>query len=228
MWKKHIFAKLVVAMILFVTLASAIPMLLLRTSNPSTTAFMDRFEASAGRRGVYQWVDWEDISQNLALAVMAAEDQRFPTHFGLDVEEIRDALRANEKRSSPRGASTITQQTIKNLFLTPDRSYYRKAAEAYLALWMELVIPKQRILEIYMNIAQLGPRELGAAAASQRHFSVSPANLTPRQAALLAASLPTPSVSSPGRPSDYLNGRADFLLDQMQRLERQNYMEKLR
>jgi monofunctional biosynthetic peptidoglycan transglycosylase len=207
--------------------ASALPMIALRFFDPPTTAFMIRFEQSSGRRGLYQWVDWDDISPDLPLAVMAAEDQRFPKHFGLDLEQIRDALQANERRVTPRGASTITQQTIKNLFLSPNRSYTRKAAEAYMALWMELLIPKQRILEIYLNIAQLGPREFGAEAASNRHFGIPAAALSARQAALMAASLPTPSVSSPGKPSEYLNGRATFLLDQMWRLEQQDYLGQL-
>ena len=202
-------------------------MLALRLFNPPTSAFMERFERSSGRSGVYLWVDWEDISPQLPLAVMAAEDQRFPKHFGIDLEQIRDALQANENRATPRGASTITQQTIKNLFLTPDRSYMRKATEAWLAIWMELLVPKKRILEIYLNVAQLGPREFGAEAASRRHFGITAASLSARQSALLAASLPTPSVSSPGEPSEYLFGRADFLLDQMWRLEQQDYLGQI-
>ena len=129
-------ARLVVVMTVILVTLSALPMLVLRVADPPTTSFMSRFEESAGRPGEYQWVDWEDISPHLPLAVMAAEDQRFPKHFGLDLEQIMDAIRANENRATPRGASTITQQTIKNLFLTSDRSYLRKGAEAYLSQGM--------------------------------------------------------------------------------------------
>lgn len=217
----------ILALVVILTLASALPMIVLRFVDPPTTAFMLRFAESSGRPGEYQWVGCEDISPQLPLAVMAAEDQLFPQHFGLDLEQIMDALQANENRATPRGASTITQQTIKNLFLSPERSYLRKGAEAYLSLWMELLVPKKRILEIYLNIAQLGPRQFGALAASERHFGVSARELSPRQAALLAASLPTPSVSSPGKPSEYLEARADFLLDQMWRLEQQDYLGQI-
>jgi monofunctional biosynthetic peptidoglycan transglycosylase len=223
----RILARAVLMAVMLLVLISALPMIALRIVDPPTTAFMIRFEESSGRPGKYQWADWEDISPQLPLAVMAAEDQRFPKHFGLDLEQIMDAIQANESRTTPRGASTITQQTIKNLFLSPERSYLRKGTEAYLALWMELLIPKKRILEIYLNIAQLGPREFGAEAASGRHFGIPARALSPRQAALLAASLPTPSVSSPGRPSEYLEGRADFLLGQMWRLEQQDYLGQI-
>ena len=154
----------------------------------------------------------ENISESLQLAVMASEDQKFPFHHGLDILQIRNALAANETRSRPLGASTITQQTVKNLFLWSGQSYFRKGVEAWLAVWMELFLPKYRILEIYLNIAQWGPTHYGALVAANRYFNVSASQLTEQQASLLAVALPSPGLSNPANPSKYLKDLAINLI----------------
>jgi monofunctional biosynthetic peptidoglycan transglycosylase len=138
--------------------------------------------------------------------VVAAEDQKFPTHFGFDFQSISEALEENRERS--RGASTITQQVAKNLFLWSGHSYARKLIEAWFAALIELCWPKQRILEVYLNIAEFGPGIYGAEAASQAFFGKPARLLNTYQSALLAAVLPNPRQMSAARPSSYVNGRA--------------------
>ena len=148
------------------------------------------------------------------------QDQQFPNHFGFDLKQIKlviEQLREGDKGIS-RGASTITQQTVKNMFLWPQKSFLRKGLEAWLSLWMELIIPKKRILELYINFAQFGKSVFGIGAASQHYFGIEAKNLNPEQSALIAASLPTPSRSNPAKPSEYLKERAAFILDQMPRV----------
>ncbi len=204
-------------LIVLVILLSALPMVVLRYYNPPTSAFIELNKHNHNTNIQHQWVDFDNISLYFPNAIVASEDQDFPNHFGFDLKQIRAALEES-KDGSPRGASTITQQTVKNLFLWPERSYVRKGLEAWLALWMELIIPKQRILELYMNFAQFGRSVFGVGAASQYYFQIEPSQLSPEQSALIAASLPTPSRSNPAKPSDYLKERADFILDQMPRI----------
>ena len=154
--------------------------LLLRWVPPPTTAFMlaDDHEYIA-----WQWVPMERISPRAALAVVAAEDQKFPHHWGFDFRSMLNAARTHRDRERPRGASTITQQTAKNLFLWQGGGLFRKAIEAWIALNMELMWPKGRILEMYLNIAELGPGVYGVEAASRRYYGVPAARLQPWQAA---------------------------------------------
>ena len=141
------------------------------------------------------------ISPNLQLAVIVAEDGRFCTHQGIDLAEIQGAIEDAESLEYVRGGSTITQQLAKNLFLWSGRSFVRKALEVPLALWIDLVLSKRRILEIYLNIAEMGPQgEFGAEAGARRAFGRSARDLSPYQAALLAASLPNPVTRNAGRP----------------------------
>lgn len=141
------------------------------------------------------------ISPALALSVIVAEDGRFCSHYGIDLAEIRDAIEDAESLDDVRGGSTITQQVAKNLFLWPGRSFVRKALEAPLALWIDLVLSKRRILEIYLNIAEWGPDgEFGAEAGARRAFGRSARDLSRYQAALLAASLPNPSTRNARTP----------------------------
>ena len=204
--------------------SSATPMVLLRYVNPPTSSFILQNETASGRQASREWQALENISESLQLAVMASEDQRFPFHYGLDLVQIQNALVANEARSRPLGASTITQQTIKNLFLWGKQSYLRKGIEAWLSVWMELFLPKYRILEIYLNIAQWGPTHYGAHIASNRYFDLDASLLNDQQAALLAAALPSPSRSNPGQPTNYLQARANALLDDIKRLRQQGYI----
>lgn len=192
-------------------------MVVLRYYDPPTSMFIELNKQRHNKDIKHQWRDIEDISAYFPVAVIASEDQQFPTHFGFDLKQIRLVLE-DRKNGLSRGASTITQQTIKNLFLWPDRSLVRKGIEAWLSLWMELIVPKKRILELYVNFAQFGKSVFGVGAASEYYFNIPASELTPRQSALIAASLPTPSRSNPAKPSDYLKERAAFIQDQMPRI----------
>jgi len=202
---------------LFICFISALPMIALRFIDPPTSSFIELNKLNHNRDIKHEWLPLEKISAYFPVAVIASEDQQFPHHFGFDVKQIRLVLE-NRENGLSRGASTITQQTIKNLFLWPDRSLVRKGIEAWLALWMELIVPKKRILELYVNFAQFGKSVFGVGAASQYYFKIPASQLTPHQSALIAASLPTPSRSNPAKPSDYLNERAAFIEDQMPRI----------
>jgi monofunctional biosynthetic peptidoglycan transglycosylase len=163
----------------------------------------------------YRWVDREAISPHLKLAVVLAEDQRFLLHSGFDTKSIRKALREREQ-GRVRGASTITQQVAKNLFLWPGQSYLRKGVEAWLTFWIEALWSKQRTLEVYLNVAQFGPCLFGVGAASERFFDVAPADLTPEQAALLATVLPNPLKLRAHNPGPYARERRDEILGLME------------
>ena len=170
---------------------------------------------------------YEQISPNMLIAAIAAEDQKFPIHNGFDVDAISTALRDAESGASLRGASTITQQVAKNLFLWPGRSFVRKGLEAWLTLLIELMWDKQRILEMYLNIAQFSDRTFGVAAASQQFFQVSAQDLTPAEAALLAAVLPGPELYSLEAPSWEVIDRQGWILTQMNQLGGTAYLQQL-
>jgi len=215
--KGGLLKRLIFRFVILLLLLSFLPMIALRYFDPPTSAFIELNKLNHNTNIQQAWVDFDQVSLYFPNAIIASEDQEFPNHYGLDLKQIRTALKES-KDGQPRGASTITQQTVKNLFLWPDRSYLRKGLEAWLAICMDLVIPKKRILELYMNFAQFGRSVFGVGAASQYYFEIPASELTPRQSALLAASLPTPSRSNPAEPSDYLAERANFILDQMPRI----------
>jgi monofunctional biosynthetic peptidoglycan transglycosylase len=173
---------------------------------PPTSAFMLRDALERGKAPAWRWVPLSRISPQLAIAVVAAEDQRFPEHNGFDFRAIERAL--GESRRQPRGASTISQQVAKNLFLWPGRSFVRKALEAWLTVFIEALWPKRRILEVYLNTAEFGRGVFGASAASERYFAKPASHLGLAEASLLAAALPSPKRSSVTEPSDYLLRRA--------------------
>ncbi len=170
---------------------------------PPTTAMMLRRtvqRAIAGQKPIYprrDVVKRSEISPQLRRAVLAAEDDRFYLHWGLDVVEIKKAIDRAERGGRLRGASTITQQVAKNIFLWEGRSFVRKGLEAYLTLVLELTLPKERILDLYLNLAEWGDGVFGAEMAARRHFGVSAARLNAEQAARLAAILPAPRRWSP-------------------------------
>ena len=199
---------------LIICFLSALPMVVLRYYDPPTSSFIELNKMRNNPNIKHQWLALDDISLYFPNAVIASEDQQFPNHFGFDLKQIRQVIEEGEQR----GASTITQQTVKNLFLWPERSFLRKGVEAWLAIWMELILPKKRILELYVNFAQFGKSVFGIGAASQHYFGIPAINLTPEQSALIAASLPTPSRSNPAKPSKYLRERAEFIMDQMPRI----------
>lgn len=165
-----------------------------------------------GQRVERTYVPLERMGPYLPTLVLIAEDGRFCSHHGVDFQEIQDQLdTAEEDGGEMRGVSTITQQTVKNLFLWPGRSYVRKALEIPLALWFDLILSKRRIMEIYLNIAELGPNgEFGAQAGARRAFDKPAATLTQHQAALLAASLPNPVTRDAKKPGPGLTRLADL------------------
>jgi len=206
-------------------LASLLLVLPLRWLAPPTTAFMLQSDPDPARH--HDWVDWEDISPHIAIAVVAAEDQKFPEHFGFDVGAIRSAIAHNKERELPLGASTISQQVAKNLYLWPGRSLVRKAIEAYLTVLIEVAWPKQRILEIYLNVAELGPGVFGVGAASELYLDKPAVAVDPDEAALLAAVLPNPHLMSVARPSTYVIDRADEIREQVRALGATAYLHDL-
>lgn len=165
-----------------------------------------------------QWRDFEHISPQLALAVVASEDQRFPEHHGFDFRQIRQALREAERGGRMRGASTITQQVAKNLFLWNGRSWVRKGLETWFTVLLELTWSKQRILEVYLNLAEFGPGIYGAEAAAQVFFHKDAARLTRAEAARLAAVLPNPKRLSAASPGAYVLRRQGEIEVQMRAL----------
>jgi monofunctional biosynthetic peptidoglycan transglycosylase len=189
---------------------------------PQATALMHVRADEAAARGEaweprYQWTPLDRISRNLEAAVLAAEDTRFYEHHGFDIEQIRSAIEAREGGARLRGASTISQQTVKNLYLSPRRDLLRKGREAALTAWMELWLPKRRILEIYLNVVELGPGVFGAEAASRLYFDRPAVRLTPSQAALLAATLTAPLHRNPAAPTPGLRRRQRLVLARMDR-----------
>ena len=218
----------VVALILVITSA---PTLCLRWVQPGTSSFMLQRRMQAflhndhSFRLRYKWVDWRNISQWVPIAVVAAEDQKFPEHLGFDTEAIAQAL--SEDRKQTRGASTITQQVAKNLFLWPGRSFIRKGLEAYFTMLIELLWPKRRILEVYLNIAEFGVGVFGVAAASDTFFGMQPSQLGPEEAALLAAVLPNPRRLRIQAPSAYVMERSLWIQEQVRMLGGLSYLKAL-
>ncbi|MEO9699922.1 monofunctional biosynthetic peptidoglycan transglycosylase [Marinobacter alexandrii] len=199
--------------------------ILLRFVNPPTSSFMLGHRLSLPDQALYQlWVPLSEISPWMPLAVVASEDQRFPEHWGVDFAAIRTALAEYEAGEGLRGASTITQQTAKNLFLWNGRSFVRKALEAGLALGIEGLWPKKRIMEVYLNIAEFGPGVYGVEAASRRYFGVSASQLSSIQSARLAAVLPNPKSLSAIAPSAYVWERVSWIRGQMAQLSGLNYL----
>lgn len=202
--------------------------LLFRFVNPPTSAFMLAYQLDNPPRPLrHEWVPLSDISPWMPLAVVASEDQRFPHHRGVDVDAIRKAVSEYKAGEGLRGASTITQQTAKNLFLWNGRSFARKAIEAGLAVTIDGLWPKQRVLEVYLNIAEFGPGIYGVEAASQAYFGKPARYLSQAQAARLAAVLPNPKVLSVNSPSAYVQERVDWIQRQMAQLSGLRYLEGL-
>jgi monofunctional glycosyltransferase len=190
--------------------------LALRWIDPPTSAFMLRERMSAPVR--YRWVDDARISPHVKVAVIAAEDQNFPNHYGFDLKSINDALVDRQRGRRVRGASTISQQVAKNLFLWPQQSWLRKGLEAYFTVLIETLWPKQRILEVYLNIAEFGRGVFGVGAAADVYFHKRAARLTVYDAALLAAVLPSPKRLRVNAPSNYVRSRQQWILEQMRGL----------
>jgi len=231
-WLWRVFASVLV-LVALVLAVSALPLLLLRRGPIDSSAFMQRSlrEDPATKQPCAEveqaWVPRESISPHLRLAVVLAEDQKFLLHGGFDSKAIRKAIDEAERGGRRRGASTITQQLAKNLFLWPEANFVRKGLEAWITLWIELLWSKQRILEVYLNIVQFGPCVFGAEAAAQRYFDKPAAELLPEEAALLATVLPNPLRLRAWNPGPYARSRRDELVGLMDELGRARHLRGL-
>ena len=215
------FLLILIACSLLITLA-------LRWVNPPYTSFMVSQRLSSDWVPyAINWVPLNEVSPHLLIAVVASEDQKFPNHFGFDLKAIQSAIEANKTQRRIRGASTITQQVAKNIFLWPKKSLFRKGLEAYFSLLIEALWPKWRILEVYLNIAQFGPNVFGAKNAAYTHFKKHANQLTEREAALLAAVLPNPHKMNASQPSNYVQQRATNISAQARSLGGVRYLHSI-
>ena len=204
-----------------VFVVSALPVLALRWIRPPTTAFMvgTRRRQGPGAAIHHEWVPYEGVAPSMRLAAIGAEDAHFLSHGGFDWSSIRRAARHNREGGPRRGASTISQQVAKNLFLWPGRSYLRKALEAYFTVLIEAAWPKRRILEVYLNIAQFAPDVFGVGAASRMLLGKDVASLGLQDAALLAAALPSPDRHDVRRPAPAVRLRQVMIMDSVRCLD---------
>lgn len=204
---------------LFISILLVLP---LRWIPPVTSSFMLQSAFFGGVKPyAYQWRSFDAIAPSLAVAAIAGEDQRFPDHNGFDFQEIQNAV------DEGRGASTISQQVAKNLYLWSGRNFVRKGLEAWFTVLIELLWSKQRILEVYLNIAQFGDRTFGAEAASQRFFGISANQLSTDESARLAAVLPGPEIYFVDNPSNTVLQRQYWIAQQMQQLGGVEYLNRL-
>lgn len=228
-WIKRIVWRIALVLVLFwgggIALFSFVPV-------PFSAVMVER-QLSAWLSGDFHyvahsdWVSMDEISPWMGLAVIAAEDQKFPEHWGFDVQAIEKALSHNERNENRiRGASTLSQQTTKNLLLWDGRSWLRKGLEAGLTVGIETVWSKKRILTVYLNIAEFGEGTFGVEAAAQRYFHKSASRLTMSEAALLAAVLPNPLRFKADAPSGYVRSRQAWILRQMHQLGGESFMTR--
>jgi monofunctional glycosyltransferase len=223
--------------LLYVVLAwivlSVALVLTLRWLDPPTSAFMLRERLDAWLDGKdtfvlrHRWVDWSQIAAPMKVAVIASEDQTFAVHNGFDFKQINQALEQRERGRRSRGASTISQQVAKNLFLWPGRSWLRKGLEACYTVLIEWLWPKQRILEVYLNIAEFGTGTFGVGAASETFFRKPAARLNTYDAALLATVLPSPKRMRVNAPSRYMKSRQREIVSQMAGIGGKSLLKKL-
>ena len=220
------------AIIVFLVI-TILPVLSLRWISPPTTSFMLQRNFNAWWNDKkkfkirYQWVKLSGISTHAPLAVIAAEDQKFPVHWGFDRESIEEAWVERANGIRVRGASTISQQVAKNLFLWPGRNFLRKGMEAYFTVLIELLWSKHRIIEVYLNIAEFGNGVFGIAAAGKTFFKKPPISLTRWECALLSAVLPNPKRLQADRPSNYVLRRTEWIHKEMDRLDRAKYLQNM-
>ena len=218
--------------LLFVA-ATALQVALLRFIDPPTSAFMLARQGEAWRQGdwgfrvAHDWRDLDEISSYLPMAVIAAEDQNFASHTGFDLKAIEKAIDHNARGKRVRGGSTISQQVAKNLFLWQGRSWLRKGLEAWYTLLVELMWPKQRILEVYVNVAEFGDGIYGAQAAARSYWGKDASRLTAAESARLAAVLPAPRRYNARNPGPYVQRRAQWIQRQMRQLGGADYLDQL-
>ncbi|MAX50904.1 MAG: monofunctional biosynthetic peptidoglycan transglycosylase [Methylophaga sp.] len=222
---KRIFIKWLLYAMLGWLLLSLLIVLPFRWLNPPVSMVMLERWLTHDDYSIQQtWLSWDEMPKKAALAVITSEDQRFPIHQGFDVDAIMKALNEAEEGGRLRGASTISQQVAKNMFLWTGRSWLRKGLEVWFTSLIEVTWGKQRILEVYMNIAEWGPGVFGIEAASQHHFGKRASQLTDMQAALLASTLPSPLKYDPARPAQHLIDRARWNLAQQRKLGGTNWL----
>jgi monofunctional biosynthetic peptidoglycan transglycosylase len=218
--------------LLWFAAASVVLVLVFRFVPPPFTALMVERKIESWFDGQpidlqRDWEPWDRISDDLKVAVIAGEDQKFAEHWGFDIDAIQAALAHNERGGSIRGASTLSQQVSKNLFLWSGRSYLRKGLEAWFTALIEVFWSKQRILEVYVNSVEWDDGVFGAQAAAQHHFHVNASQLTTQQASYLAAVLPNPREWSASHPSSYVSRRAGWIRQQMRQLGGDDYLTGL-
>jgi len=222
-WRRHILRWLF-GTLAILALASILSVLSLRWVAPPMSSFMLQhlvgqwLDDKGEIRLYHRWVNWQDIAPTLPLAVIAAEDQRFPLHHGFDLTEIANALEDYWDGEGLRGASTLSQQLAKNLFLWPGKNLLRKGLEVWFTGLIELLLPKQRILELYLNYAQFSTNTFGVGMASERFFRKKPARLSKTDSSLLAAVLPSPRRYHLNKPSARVRKRAAWIRGQMDNL----------
>lgn len=223
---KKIFIKAAfISIAALVTLSVAL-VLPLRWVNPVTTAFVLRDDTVASIWVYERWVGLEDISLQVQLAVIASEDQKFPQHYGFDFSELKKAL--SQPGGPKRGASTISQQLVKNIYLWKGKSIFRKGIEAYLTLFVEMLLPKERVLELYLNVVEFGAGIYGIGAAGDTFFNKTPKQLNRVDASLLAAVLPNPKKLLVAKPSPYVYNRALDIRFAMRALGGVGYLKRLK
>ena len=231
---KNVFSRIsavFLRVLIFFLILSVIQVLFFSLNNPITTSIMTQRQLdsffSHKKSPVFKWTNYNEISKSFALAVVASEDQSFKTHFGFDFEQINKAFEQSKVRGRLRGASTITQQVAKNLFLWEGKSFIRKGFEAYYTLLIELIWSKKRILEMYLNIAEMGDNIFGVKVASKIYYNKVPYQLTQRESVSIAAILPNPKRYSVLHPSKYIIQRQEWILNQMRLLGGSNYLDEL-
>ncbi len=207
---------------------SVLATLALRWINPPYTNFMltQRITTDFVPYKI-NWVPIKTIAPEMLIAAVAAEDQKFPDHYGFDLKAIQSAIENNKNNKGLRGASTITQQVAKNMFLWRNKSLFRKGLEAYFALLIETLWPKWRILEVYLNVAEFGPNIYGIQNAAFTHFKKTADQLTQHEASLLAAVLPNPHRMHASRPSEYVYQRATHITSQTKSLGGSHYLKDI-
>ncbi len=216
----------ILKLLLLCLLMTVLAVLMLRWVDPPASAFILSSPGSyTEHRPV--WSNWEEISPWIPMAIIAAEDQKFPFHWGFDAAAIQQAIADRLEGNRMRGASTITQQLAKNLFLWPGRSWLRKGVEAYFTLLLEGFLSKRRILELYINLVEFGPYIFSAGSASQRYFDKSTGKITRQEACMLAAVLPNPRSSNLRQPSNRLKKRAKHISKQISALGGVDYLKFL-
>jgi monofunctional biosynthetic peptidoglycan transglycosylase len=218
--KKFLFGviKFTIKTVLLIFVATIVWAALYRYVNPPLTPLMVIGYFGGKRTVKKEWSDYKNISNYMKLAVIAAEDQKFPMHEGFDIESIKDAIGDKMSGDRLRGASTISQQTAKNVFLWPSRTWMRKAAEAYFTFLIEKIWGKKRILEVYLNVIETGKGVYGVGKAGEIYFGKSAGNLTKEESALIAAILPNPVRMSAVNPSRYVRERQGWIMGQMDNL----------